>query len=199
MAGCGGGADRHAPTTSTSPTPPVSRATLPSSNSSLSFRRDASRKAAGVGADQRVCGLLHADEVAREVAAVTGRAPRMHATENDSFQLSICRYAGRGAIVRVTLDGAADATRRYFNLAAEADQLPKLHRIDGDFRLVWNVGDDDTYGGAGAFWQRTAHRLVAIHADRIARVTVGAAGAGNRDRRLLASRLARRLLARADR
>jgi hypothetical protein len=123
----------------------------------------------------------------------------MHATENDSFQLSICRYAGRGAIVRVTLDGAADATRRYFNLAAEADQLPKLHRIDGDFRLVWNVGDDDTYGGAGAFWQRTAHRLVAIHADRIARVTVGAAGAGNRDRRLLASRLARRVLARADR
>jgi hypothetical protein len=137
--------------------------------------------------------------VAREVASITGRTPRLHRVENDSFELSICRYSGRGAIVRVVLDGAADATRRCFNLAAEADQIPKLQNKDRDFRLVWNVGDDDTYGGAGAFWQRSSQRLVAIHADGIARVTVDAVGTNDRRRRLLASRLARRVLARADR
>jgi hypothetical protein len=199
MTGCGGGgADSRETTTSTSPKPPVSHATVPTGNSSLSFSRDKSRTAAGIGSDQRVCDLLHAGEVAREVASVAGRTPRLHATENDSFQLSICRYAGRGATVRIVLDGATDATRRFFNLAAEADQIPKLQNRDGDFRLVWNVGDDDTYGGAGAFWQRSSHRLVAIRADRIARVTVDVAECNDRRRRLLASRLARRVLARAD-
>jgi hypothetical protein len=196
LAGCGGGKDERT-TTSTSPDPPRTQATVPGGQSSLSFRRDKSRTAAGVGTDQRVCDLLSAGEVAREVASLTGRRPRLHATANDSHQLSICRYSGPGTTVRVTLDGAADATRRYFNLAAEADQIPKIRHEDRDFRLVWNVGDDDTYGGAGAFWQRRAQRLVAIHDDRIARVTVDAAGANDRVRRLLASRLARRVLARA--
>jgi hypothetical protein len=177
----------------------MSRTTLPSSHSSLSFRRDKSRTAVGVDADASVCALLPAGEVAREVAAVIGRTPPLRATENDSFELSICRYAGGGAVVRVVLDGATDATRRYFNMAAEADQIPKLQRGDADFRLVWNVGDDDTYGGAGAYWQSSLHRLVAIRFDRIARVTVAAAGSSDRRRRALASRLARRVLARANR
>jgi hypothetical protein len=200
VAGCGGGGPgSRATTTSTSRQPPASQTTVPFGRSSLSFRRDRSRTAVGVGSDQSVCRLLHAGEVAREVASVSGRTPRLHVAENDSFELSICRYSGSGAIVRVTLDGAADATRRYFNMTAEGDQIPKLQRRAADFRLVWDVGDDDTYGGAGAFWLRSAHRLVAIHADRIARVVVDVAGSDDRRRLLLASRLGRRVLARSDR
>jgi hypothetical protein len=203
VAGCGDGgsgdAGRTTPRTGTTPNPPMSRSTLPSRSSSLSFKRDKSRTAVGVDEDASVCGLLPAAEVSRAATDVLGHEAALRATENDSFELSICRYARGGAVVRVTLDGAADATRRYFNMAAEADQIPKLQRGDGDFRLVWNVGDDDTYGGAGAYWQSSLHRLVAIRFDRIARVTVAAAGSSDRRRRALASRLARRVLARANR
>jgi hypothetical protein len=202
MAGCGGGRSGDAARTSrtgTTSQPPTSRAAPAAPYSSLSFRRDKSRTAVGVDADRSVCALLRAGEVAREVASVIGRTRALRATENDSFELSICRYAGGATVVRVILDGAADATRRYFNMAAEADQIPKLQRGDADFRLVWNVGDDDTYGGAGAYWQPSRHRLVAIRFDRIARVTIAATGSSDRRRRALASRLARRVLARANR
>jgi hypothetical protein len=137
--------------------------------------------------------------VTGDVAELLGGSRPLRASENDSYQLSICRYAAGGAVVRVILDGAADATRRYFNMAAEADQIPKLRRGAADFRLVWDVGDDDTYGGAGAYWQPSLHRLAAIRFDRIVRVTVDAAGSSDRTRRALASRVARRVLARANR
>jgi hypothetical protein len=203
MTGCGGGAhDRNAreATTSTSAQAPTPRSTPSTWHSSLSFRRDKSRTAVGIGPDQRVCGLLRPEEVTRELGAVNGRAPHLHAAENDSFQLSICRYSGRGAVVRVVLDGATDATRRFFNMSTEATEIPKL--VGGgrkDFRLVRGVGDDDTYGGAGAYWQPSSHRLVSIHDDRIVRVVVTAVGSTDRRRRVVASRLARRVLLRASR
>ena len=77
------------------------------------------------------------------------------------------------------LDGAADATRRYYNQLSEAQQkfnpIPDLRPHD-----VRHVGDDRTYGGTGAFWTRGRAQLVAFSADRIARVTVYVPGAERR-------------------
>ena len=160
--------------------------------------KDTSRTAADVPPDRLACDLLTADEVAEATAAVTHHTPRLQAHASDSYQLSVCLYSGRGGLVRVSLDGASDATRRYYNMSTEAAEIPKLLGHHKNFLLVRNVGDDDTYGGAGAYWQRDSRRLIAIHDDRIQRVTATVEGSTDRQRRLLASRLARRVFARLD-
>jgi hypothetical protein len=151
---------------------------------------------AGIG-----CGGGGSDRDARvttATAAVTHRTPRLQAYPSDSYQLSVCLYSGRGGLVRVSLDGASDATRRYYNMSTEAAEIPKLLGRRKNFLLVRNVGDDDTYGGAGAYWQRDSNRLIAIHDDRIQRVTATIEGSTDRQRRALASLLSRRVFARLD-
>ena len=133
--------------------------------------KDTSRTAADVPSDRLACDLLTADEVAEASAAVTHHTPHLQPHASDSYQLSVCLFSGRGGLVRVSLDGASDATRRYYNMATEAAEIPKLLGQRKNFLLVRNVGDDDTYGGAGAYWQRDSNRLIAIHDDRIQRVT----------------------------
>ena len=183
--GCGGsGSDRGAGT--------------PTIQHPNRLSKDTSRTAADVPPDRLACDLLTAEEVAEASAAVTHRTPRLQAHASDSYQLSVCLYTGPGALVRVSLDGASDATRRYYNMSTEAAEIPHLLGHHKNFLLVRDVGDDDTYGGAGAYWQRDSSRLIAIHDDRIQRVTVTVAGSTDRQRRTLASRLAQRVFARLD-
>jgi hypothetical protein len=160
--------------------------------------KDTSRTAADVPPDRLACDLLTADEVAKTAAAVTHRTLRLRAHASDSYQLSVCLFSGRRGLVRVSLDGASDATRRYYNMSTEAAEIPHLLGRRKNFLLVRHVGDDDTYGGAGAYWQRNSSRLIAIHDDRIQRVTAAIAGSTDRQRRTLASRLAQRVFARLD-
>jgi hypothetical protein len=191
VAGCGGdGGDEPAG----APTGTTYRSSRSASNGE-ELERDADRSAEGVeGAS--VCTLLPA----REVRHVIGR-PDLRARRNDSLDLSQCRYGHGRAVVRVMLDGAADATRRYFNQLSEAYQkfntIPSLRPRD-----VPGVGDDDTYGGVGAFWTRGRLQLVAFHAERIARVMVNVPGqtdaAAKRDAIALTKRLFARLPAARD-
>ena len=160
--------------------------------------KDTSRTAADVPPDRHACDLLSADEVAETATAVTHRTPHLESHASDSYQLSICLFSGRGELVRVSLDGASDATRRYYNMSTEAAEIPKLLGRRKNLLLVPDVGDDDTYGGGGAYWQRNPNRLIAIHDDRIQRVTATIEGSTDRQRRVLASRLARRVFARLD-
>ena len=183
MIGCGGGG---------------SDAATPTIQHPNRLSKDTSRTAADVPSDRLACDLLTADEVAQASAAVTHRTPHLQPHASDSYQLSVCLFSGRGGLVRVSLDGASDATRRYYNMATEAAEIPKLLGRRKNFLLVRNVGDDDTYGGAGAYWQRNSNRLIAIHDDRIQRVTATIEGSTDRERRVLASRLARRVFARLD-
>ena len=192
--GCGGGgSDRDARVTTA--TTPAGTPTIQHPNR---LSKDTSRTAVGVPSDRLACDLLTAGEVAKVAADVTHRTPRLQAHANDSYQLSVCLYSGRSGLVRVSLDGASDATRRYYNMSTEAAEIPKLLGRHKNFLLVRNVGDDDTYGGAGAYWQRDSSRLIAIHDDRIQRVTATIDGSTDRQRRTLASRLARRVFARLD-
>jgi hypothetical protein len=144
--------------------------------------KDTSRTAADVPPDRLACELLTADEIAKTTAAVTHHTLRLQAHASDSYQLSVCLFSGR----------------RYYNMSTEAAEIPHLLGHHKNFLLVRDVGDDDTYGGAGAYWQRDSSRLIAIHDDRIQRVTATVEGSTDRQRRTLASRLARRVFARLD-
>ena len=186
IAGCGD--DGPAPT-STSPYPEtVGRVSGPASNGE-ELERDTDRTAEGVDG-LSVCDLLPVARVERLT-----RTSGLRAHPNDSLDLSICRYAGGGVNVRIFLDGAADATRRYYNQLYEAYQkfntIPSLkpHNVKG-------VGDDSTYGGTGAFWTKGRRQMVAFDADRIARVTVSVPGSTDAERRRQAGALARALFAR---
>jgi hypothetical protein len=180
-AGCGGGGDG-------ADTATLPRSSLPASGGE-ELEHDADRSAEGVeGAS--VCRLLPAGDVERIV-----RVRPLRAARNDSLDLSICAYRHGDAGVRVLLDGAADATRRYYNQFSEAAQklntIPSLrpHNVRG-------VGDDRTYGGTGAYWTRGRAQLVAFEADRIARVTVSVPGQSDARRRREAARIAKLVFAR---
>jgi hypothetical protein len=183
LAACGGDDDRAA-----APATDPGRVSLPASNGE-ELEADTDRSAEGVEG-QSVCAMLARARVER-VVGVTGLRPH----RNDSLDLSICRYSARGRVnVRVLLDGASDATRRYYNQLSEAYQkfntIPSLkpHNVE-------RVGDDKTYGGTGAFWTSGREQLVAFKADRIARVTVHVPGSTNAERRAAASELARAVFA----
>jgi hypothetical protein len=161
---------------------------MPGNATGLSYKHDRSRVAQGV-AGSSVCTILPVGRVQR-ITGVAGLRSR----GNDSMDLSICRYA-RGAVnVRVVLDGAADATRRFANLLSEAAQrfnaIPGLRPRD-----VAHVGEDDDYGGTGAYWTRDRDQLVAYSADRIVRVTVHVPGRSDARRKAASARLARAVFA----
>jgi hypothetical protein len=181
LAGCGGGDD--APTATT-----VYRSSLSNSNGE-ELEHDKSRAAQGV-VGQSVCTLIPVAEVEQAVG-VDGLQPE----KSDSLDLSTCRYAKGDVNVRVILDGAADATRRYYNQQAEAYQkfntIPSLKPHN-----VRHVGDDHTYGNAGAYWTVGRAQLVAFKDDRIARVTVFVPGQSDARRKAEASTLAKTLFAR---
>lgn len=185
LAGCGGGGG-GADTATT-----VYRSSLSASNGE-ELEHDKSRAAQGV-AGQSVCTLLPAADVEKAVG-VRDLTPH----RSDSLDLSSCRYARGDINVRVILDGAADATRRYFNQQFEAYQ--KFNTIpDLKPHNVRHVGDDKTYGNAGAYWTIGRAQLVAFKADRIARITVSIPGQSDRRRKGEAGELAKLVFARMKR
>jgi hypothetical protein len=182
LAGCGGGGDGVDTATTTY------RSSLSASNGE-ELEHDKSREAQGVEG-QSVCTLIPTAEVERTVG-VTG----LKAERSDSLDLSSCRYAKGDVNVRVILDGAADATRRYYNQQSEAYQ--KFNTVpDLKPHNVRHVGDDSTYGNAGAYWTIGRAQLVAFKDDRIARVTVFVPGRSDARRKAQAGELARLLFAR---
>jgi len=179
LAGCGGD-DGGSPTTTT-----VFNSSLSSSNGE-ELEHDRSRRAQGVEGDS-VCRLIPVADVEKVVDT-----PGLRAQPTDSLDLSTCRYSKGEVNVRVILDGAADATRRYFNQQSEAYQkfntIPSLKPHN-----VRHVGDDSTYGNAGAYWTVGRAQLVAFKADRIARVTVYIPGQSDARRKGEAGDLAKLL------
>lgn len=171
----------------------VYRSSLSASNGE-DLEHDRDRSAEGV-AGRSVCTMLPPRRVEATLrAAGVGGARGLRPERNDSLDLSICRYAHGGVNVRVLLDGAADATRRYYNQLTEAAQKfnpdPSLRP-----RTMRHVGDDSTYGGAGAYWTRARDQLIAFDNDRIVRITVHVPGQPESRRRAAAAHLARRLFA----
>jgi hypothetical protein len=139
--------------------------------------------------DARACKVLSPAVVARASAA---RGEHLSARPNDSLDLTICEWSG-GPVssVKLLVDSAPRAQLRYYNLLAEqhefhnADPARKARQIKG-------VGEDSTYGGAGAWWTRATRQLVAYDDDKIVKVRVNVSGFGDREARAAAVTLAKR-------
>lgn len=152
-------------------------------------------------ATKTACELVSTHLVERLLADAGARKPEpLERSANDSLDLSFCEWretAGPDLYVKLTLDTATRAVRRYYNLIAEARQFPTSgFRSQSDSpQLVPGVGDDGTYGGTGAFWIRSQADLTAIRDQRIVKVHFYVPGAPNAQNRDAAAELARRAFA----
>jgi hypothetical protein len=93
----------------------------------------------------------------------------MTAKANDSTDLSICDWRGRGRRIQLIVDSAPRAQLRYYNQLAEQLQYYNSDPRRRPYQLK-RVGDDDAYGGAGAWWTRSKGQLVAYADGRILRI-----------------------------
>ena len=139
--------------------------------------------------DARACDVLPARFVARSVGAQPGQ---LESEPNNSLDLTICEWRG-GPVrsVKLLVDSAPRAQLRFYNLLSEqhefhnADPARKARQIKG-------VGEDSTYGGAGAWWTRATRQLVAYDDDKIVKVRVNVSGFRDREARAAAVTLAKR-------
>jgi hypothetical protein len=130
-----------------------------------------------------------ADVRAAAVERVLGRRP-LTARQEDTVGLTSCRYRGKGVTVRVTVDSASQAARRYFNALTERQQFygdqPKLRPRD-----VRGVGEDEALGGVAAYWVPSTGRLAAYGFERIVKVDLGVRGLSDAASRRAAARIGR--------
>jgi hypothetical protein len=139
--------------------------------------------------DARACKVLSPAVVARASGA---GGEDLSARPNNSLDLTICEWHG-GPVrsVKLLVDSAPRAQLRYYNLLAEqhefhnADPARKARQIKG-------IGEDSTYGGAGAWWTRATRQLVAYDHDKIVKVRVNVSGFGDSEARATAVTLAKR-------
>jgi hypothetical protein len=190
-AGCG---DDTADTTS-APTP---SSTVQSGSDTDGSVKDLDRAAAGIEG-RSVCRFLPAAAVHRTLArAGLPPTPPLRARANDSLNLSICRYGHGDVNVRIIVDAAGHAGRRYFEQQAEMTQkfvrIPRLRP-----QLVEGVGDDEDWANAGAHWTPAFQQLVGQKDDRIVRVTINVAAPSNRALKRGAAALGREVFARLAR
>ena len=94
---------------------------------------------------------------------------------NDSLDLSICEWDGRGKHVKLTVDTAPKAQLRYYNLLAEQHEY---YNADPELkaRQIKGVGEDSAYGGAGAWWTRGRNQLVVYDHNKILKIRVNVDG-----------------------
>jgi hypothetical protein len=155
-------------------------------------------------ATKTACELVGLATVERIVGVEKGtvREP-LERSANDSLDLSFCEFrerSGKEIFVRIGLDTATRAVRRYYNLITEARQLPNIldPAKENRLQLVRGVGDDGTYGGAGAFWIPSRLDLTSIKDERIVRVHFYVPGTPNGRAKRAAAELAKRAFAGYD-
>jgi len=148
------------------------------------------------------CDIVTRRAVERTVDAAAGTdVGPLERTPNVSLDLSFCEYreteGSDDIFVRIGLDTATRTVRRYYNRITEARQLPNIFDPSEENRpkLVFGVGDDGTYGGAGAFWIPASLDLTAIHDRRIVRVHFYVPGVADREAKRSAAELAKRAFA----
>jgi len=137
----------------------------------------------------KACGVLSPAVVARAAGA---RGAELAARPNNSLDLTICEWSG-GPVrsVKLLVDSAPRAQLRFYNLLSEQHEF---HNADParKARQIRGIGEDSTYGGAGAWWTRATRQLVAYDHDKMIKVRVNVHGFGDRDARATAIRLAKR-------
>jgi len=114
----------------------------------------------------------------------------LKARQQDTVDLTSCRYSGKGVSVRLSIDSASQAARRYFNSLTERQQFygddPKLRP-----RNLKGVGEDEALGGSAANWVPSTGRLAAYGYERIVKVDLGVRGLSDTASRRAAARIGR--------
>ena len=138
-------------------------------------------------ADRPACEALRESDVARVVERVTGRPlraiGRVAVERSDSDEISNCGYfAGPhdDVAVRLIIDRAINAQKRYWYRMEEQNQRTATG-AKGKPRLIKGVGQDKTYGGAGAFWNPSLSKLIAWRDDTMLTVIFFVPGVGDRE------------------
>jgi hypothetical protein len=129
----------------------------------------AERPAARHETEPLACRALPAGTVSTVLREAGTTAPARFEIERkpESPELSDCRYFdGDRAGVWLTIDRAVQAQKRYWYRMTEAEQFDADGR-GKKIRRVMGVGQDKTYGGAGAFWSPSLNRLMAYRDDTI--------------------------------
>ncbi|HEX2087917.1 MAG TPA: hypothetical protein VHF89_19680 [Solirubrobacteraceae bacterium] len=143
------------------------------------------------------CALLRESDVARIVLRTTGRrladVGPTEVERVDSDEMSSCGYyAGPhdDVAVKLTVDSALNPAKRYWYRIEELNQ--RSANWDGpDPRLVRGVGQDRSYGGAGAFWVPSLSKLTAYRDERMITIIFFVPGVGDREASAAAAALAR--------
>jgi hypothetical protein len=131
------------------------------------FRQTPLRQPGESGLEQRrACSLLSASDIARLLRRA---GLSFDASANNSTDLSICDWRGRGLRVELVLDTAPRAQLRFYNQLSEQLEYYNQDRLRRPYQLK-HVGDDSAYGGAGAWWTRSKRQLIAYADNRILRV-----------------------------
>jgi hypothetical protein len=147
--------------------------------------------------DRAACDVFHERDVARVVLRTSGR--RLEAIGEtivermDSDETSSCGYyAGPhdDVAVKVVIDGALNPAKRYWYRMTELNQR-SANWSGPDPRLVEGVGQDRSYGGAGAFWVPSMSKLTAYRDERMLTVIFFVPGVGDRESSRAAASLAR--------
>lgn len=120
---------------------------------------------------QSACQIFHEADVAKVVLRTTDRRleeiGKPVVERMDSGETSSCGYyAGPhdDVAVKLVVDRAAQSQKRFWYRLEELNQ--RSDNWSGpDPRLVFGVGQDKTYGGAGAFWNPSLSKLVAWRDD----------------------------------
>jgi hypothetical protein len=147
--------------------------------------------------DQPACAVLHERDVARIVLRTSGRRleeigrPVVERMQSD--ETSSCGYfAGPDddVAVKLTIDRALNPAKRYWYRMEELNQ--RSDNWSGpDPRLVEGVGQDRSYGGAGAFWVPSLSKLTAYRDETIVTIIFFVPGVGDRESSAAAASLAR--------
>jgi hypothetical protein len=139
------------------------------------------------------CRALSERDVRAVLRSIDVAAPARFEVERkpESRELSDCRYFDGDRLgMWLTIDRAVQAQKRYWYRMTEAEQFDADGR-GKSIRRVMGIGQDKTYGGAGAFWSPSLNRLMAYRDDTILVVGFRVDGLPDRTARQGASRVAR--------
>jgi hypothetical protein len=160
-------------------------------------RQEPKAKAPVAREDQSACRVFHESDVARVVLRTSGRRlediGKPVVERMDSDETSSCGYyAGPhdDVAVKVVIDGALNPAKRYWYRVTELNQ--RSDNWSGpDPRLIKGVGQDKSYGGAGAFWVPSLSKLTAYRDEKMVTVIFFVPGVGDRESSAAAASIAR--------
>lgn len=143
--------------------------------------------------EETACELLGAEQVVGALRGAGMEEIVLRPRGSESLNQSICAFRGQGTAVRLNIDHAPEARRRYFNRVTEAAQLGG-NKPGQRPQPVKGLGDEDARGPAGAFWLPDFRQLFVLRGDRVFLYQFSAPGLGADGARRAVVRLARETL-----